>query len=324
MARKFVLLWNRTEAVDTESQETYAEWSLPLEALGWFGHFGVLVPLALFGGWVAWADRKRLWVLYALTGVYAASVLVFYVLARYRFPLVPLLMLFAAEGLVALPAFVRGFTPSARKAAVIAAVAAVAIFANWPVLSAASMQSVTENNLGTALQAEGRLDEAIAHYQRAIDLNPNDPPPYNNMGTALRLKGDANGAIAVYRRVLAMAPGYANAHFNMANALMDTRQVDEALTHFAIAAKDTPGSVDIENNYGVALVLARRPEEAAAAFKRAIEADPGSAKAEKNLGEHARLHRAKRRSADSHEARGRPRRRPTRPFTTISPRRSST
>ena len=35
--------------LDTESQESYAEWSWPLRVLGWIGHFGVLVPLALLG-----------------------------------------------------------------------------------------------------------------------------------------------------------------------------------------------------------------------------------------------------------------------------------
>ena len=42
------------------------------------------------------------------------------------------------------------------------------------------MQAVTENNLGTALQADGRVDEAIAHYKRAIDLNQADPPEYGD------------------------------------------------------------------------------------------------------------------------------------------------
>ena len=46
-ARKVLLLFNRAEMFDTEAQESYAEYSWPLRILGWFGHFGVLVPLAL-------------------------------------------------------------------------------------------------------------------------------------------------------------------------------------------------------------------------------------------------------------------------------------
>src|SRR6185369_6448999 len=92
VGRKFLLLVNATEMLDTESQESYAEWSWPLRLGGWFGHFGVLVPLAVLGMFLAWPDRRRLAILYVMTGTYMASVLMFYVFARYRLPLVPFFM----------------------------------------------------------------------------------------------------------------------------------------------------------------------------------------------------------------------------------------
>src|SRR5262249_23583604 len=79
VGRKFALLWNATEVVDTEGQETYAEWSLPLKVLGPVMHFGVLVPLAALGLLVSWRRDERLYVLVALCASYAASVLLFYV-----------------------------------------------------------------------------------------------------------------------------------------------------------------------------------------------------------------------------------------------------
>ena len=279
-ARKIVLLSNRTETLDTESQETYAEWSAPLKIGGWIGNFGVLVPLALFGFCVAWPDRLRLWVFYALTIVYAASVLMFYVFARYRFPLVPLLMLFAARGLSEIPAFAR---TARRHMAIVAAVAAVAIFANWPVLSAAAMQSATETNLGVALQDDGRLDEAVAHYERAIALTPDDAPAYNNLGTALRAKGDIARAVASYERALAVRPNYPDAHYNLANALMDEHKPDEAVAHFTIALQSMPGSVDVENNLGAALAGEGKLDDAVAVYTRALTTDPESVVAHRNL-----------------------------------------
>ena len=135
MARKFALLWNATEMLDTESQESYAEWSTPVRVGALFGHFGVLVPLALIGVWVTWPDRKRLWVLYAMVGAYAASVLMFFVYARYRFPLVPFLMLFAAAGIAAAfqrahPALVLDRNPSPGIGA-----GARESLSSWPCLS---------------------------------------------------------------------------------------------------------------------------------------------------------------------------------------------
>jgi tetratricopeptide (TPR) repeat protein len=282
MGRKFVLLWNATETVDTESQETYAEWSLPLRAGGWIGHFGLLLPLALFGGLVAWPDRGRLAVLYALTAAYAASVLVFYVFARYRFPLVPLLMLFAARGLVALPDFARHAT-ARQKAMAIACVAMAVIFSNWPVLSAATMQAVTENNLAVALQGEGRFDEAAGHYQRAIALSPGYGPAYNNLATNLRAKGDASAAIAAYERLLAVQPDYPDVHYNLGNALMDQNRLDEAVAQFRIALAADPGSVEVENNLGIALLAADKPAEAVVELRKALAADAKSVMAHRNL-----------------------------------------
>ena len=69
MMRKIALLVNAAEMVDTESQETHAEWSLPLRLLGPIGHFGVLVPLASSASIATWSgSRSRLWLLYAMTG----------------------------------------------------------------------------------------------------------------------------------------------------------------------------------------------------------------------------------------------------------------
>ena len=55
MARKAALLVNAAETLDTESQESHAEWSWPLRVLGPVTHFGVLVPLALVGVWTTWS-----------------------------------------------------------------------------------------------------------------------------------------------------------------------------------------------------------------------------------------------------------------------------
>jgi hypothetical protein len=74
MGVKFLLLWNAVETIDTESQYTHAEWSLPLRLTGYVSHFGVLVPLTVIGLWATWQRRERLWVLYLMAAMYAASV----------------------------------------------------------------------------------------------------------------------------------------------------------------------------------------------------------------------------------------------------------
>jgi tetratricopeptide (TPR) repeat protein len=303
MARKVALLCNATEVLDTESQEAHAEYSLPLRILGVAGHFGVLVPLAVVGLVVTWPRRGRLWVLYALTAAYAASVVLFYVFARYRYPLVPMLILFAAAGTTAIIDWIPihwkhgenshtvhavdhepihdqgGGSPSL----IAGAVAVTAIFCNWPMLSTTLMRAVTAMNLGEALQADGRLPEAIASYDRAIALEPDYAPAYNNLGTALRASGRLNDAAAAYRRALSLREEYPEAHYNLANVLTDQGKATEAADHFRIALQAIPGSADVHNNLGIALMAEGRRDEAIAEFRSATAADPDAAKAHRNL-----------------------------------------
>src|SRR5439155_11666945 len=149
--RKFRMLWNGAEGIDTESQESHAEYSPVLRVTGHVAHFGVLAPLAALGLWITWRDRRRLWILHAMIVSYAATVLAFFVVARYRLPLAPLLLVFAGAALADGFAFLRERTPSERLVGAIA-IAFAAIFCNWPVVSTDAMRAATYHNLGAALQ----------------------------------------------------------------------------------------------------------------------------------------------------------------------------
>ncbi|MGE0863660.1 MAG: tetratricopeptide repeat protein [Vicinamibacterales bacterium] len=277
--RKIALLFNSAEMLDTESQESYAEWSLPLRLGGVAGHFGVLVPLAAFGLIATWHQRRRLWVLHALALAYAASVVMFYVFARYRYPLVPFLMLYAAAGL-AIPFDWRSWRP----AAVMAAVVAVAVFANWPLLSTSLMRAITETNLAAALQAQGRYDEAVAHYQRALAHRDTYAPAYNNLGTALRAQGKLDEAIAQYRRALSLQPDFPDARFNLANAEMAKGQPLTAIEQFREALKREPDSVETHTNLAIALEASGDANGAIAEFREALRLSPRASRSHRNLG----------------------------------------
>lgn len=284
LGRKFRLLWNTTEMMDTESQQRYADWSTPVRLAGRFGHFGVLVPLALFGIVVTWPQRSRLWVLHGLLATYALSVLMFYVFARYRYPLVPFLVLFAAAGITAAVRFVRTM-PVQRLAATVAAVTAVAVFVNQPLLSADVQRAITESNLGEALQADGGYDEAIAHYRQAIAFSPGWAGPYNNIGTALRSQGRVDQAIVLFQQALALQPNYSRAHYNLAVALLSAGQPKEAIEHFREALPSMMDSPDAHRDLGIALAAEGRTTEAIAEFREALRLDPDSATVHRTLGE---------------------------------------
>ena len=76
------------------------------------------------------------------------------------------------------------------------------------------------NNLGLALLAADRVDEAIAAYRRALALKPGHAAPWNNLGLALQAANDLPGAIAAYPRGARAAPDFAQAHWNLGLALL--------------------------------------------------------------------------------------------------------
>ena len=282
MWRKVALLFNATEMLDTEAQESHAEWSWPLRIGGLIGHFGLLTPLAVAGLMLAWADRSRLAVLYVMLAAYAASVVMFYVFARYRLPLVPMLLLFASAGIAALPQWLR--SANLRQRSVVAgAVLAAAVFSNWPMLSKPLMKAITETNLAVALQARGMNDAAAAHYRRAIELQPDYAPAYNNLGVLQRASGKVDEAIATYEQALALKGDYPDAHYNLANALLQENRPSEAADHFRIALRSIPDSAGAANNLGIALAAEDKPQDAVAAFRAAVAADPNAAVAHRNL-----------------------------------------
>lgn len=283
LVRKAALLVNADEAIDTESQESYAEWSWPLALLGPVTHFGVLVPLATLGVWVTWGARRRLWMLYAMAGAVAVTTIAFYVFARYRYPLVPVLIVFAAAALTQGREWLSA-PPRGRVAWALAAATTFAIVCQWPLLSATRSRAITATNLGTAFYERGDHADAVSHFQHALEIQPDYVPAFNNLGVALRAAGRTDDAIRAYRQGLSLRDDYPDLHYNLANALLALNRPDEAAEHLRKAASGEPDSAGTHNNLGLALAEKGQLAEAAAEFSAAVALDPTSAKAHRNLG----------------------------------------
>jgi tetratricopeptide (TPR) repeat protein len=286
---KFQLFWNAVEIIDTESQESHAEYSPVLRLAGRVAHFGVLAPLAALGIWITWHDRRRLWILYAMIAVYAASVLAFFVVARYRLPLAPLLLGFAGAALVDGFGFLRTRAPTHRLAAAIA-VSAVAVFCNWPMISIEPMRAATYHNLGAALQEDGRLDEASAAYRRALDIDPRYSLSHDGLGSVLRNQGKLDEAIRHLEEAVRLDPVFIGARFNLANALTDHGDATQAIALYEEVLRrqsdaiDPGSNVDVYSNLGRALTAAGRLDDAIERFRRAALLEPASAMTHYNLG----------------------------------------
>ena len=140
------------------------------------------------------------------------------------------------------------------------------------------------NNLGTALFQNGRVDEAITHYREALKIKPGFAEAHYNLGNALVQKGRVDEAIAQYQQVVEIKPDYAEAQNNLGYTLLQKGRVDEAITHCQRAVQIKPDFADAHNNLGNALGQKGRVDEAITQFQQALEINPALAEADNNLG----------------------------------------
>jgi len=129
-----------------------------------------------------------------------------------------------------------------------------------------------------------RLHDAIACYQKTIDLKPDFPDAHNNMGVALREQGRLTEAVACYRRAVNLKPDYPDAHSNLGAALQAQGRLDEAVACYQRAINLKPDFADAYNNLGTVLQAQGRLAEAVACCQRAIDLKPDFAIACCNLG----------------------------------------
>ena len=78
---------------------------------------------------------------------------------------------------------------------------------------------LAHHNLGLALSKQGRLEEAIAHYNRALAIKPNFDYAHNSLGAALAESGRVDEAIAQFSEAIEFSPTFEPAEYNLGNAL---------------------------------------------------------------------------------------------------------
>ena len=78
------------------------------------------------------------------------------------------------------------------------------------------------------MTGQGKLDEAVACYRRALELKPDFAEAHSNLGNALKDLGKLDKAVACYRRALELKPDSAEAHSNLGSALKEQGKLDEA------------------------------------------------------------------------------------------------
>ncbi|MBN1673873.1 MAG: tetratricopeptide repeat protein [Kiritimatiellae bacterium] len=185
-------------------------------------------------------------------------------------------------------------------------------------------------NLGSYVANDGRWEEAVPYFEKALELKPDYIVPRNNMGVAMIQAGRVEEGLAHcrlaarcapaksrtlalahfniayasaqlgrrdearrhYSRAVAVDPLYAEAHYNLATLLDEHGETDEALQHYSEAIRSRPRYAGAYNDIGIIMLRQGKVAEGIRHLVKAVTLSPDYKEAHYNLG-NAMLRRGK-------------------------------
>ena len=192
--------------------------------------FGIVCPLGILGIVLALRKRKEAWLLLLFMLSYSSTIVVFFVVARYRLPMVPALMVFASYTVwwwirsVAGRRY-RGFLVSLG----VFAALYVLVHVNFYRIDPLSGFAQSHYRLGTIQEKKGRFDDALASYLKAVELDPKMASAHVNLGILRSRMQHFEDAEASLKRALALDPDYAKAYYNLGLVYAEQAKNDSAL-----------------------------------------------------------------------------------------------
>lgn len=141
--------------------------------------------------------------------------------------------------------------------------------------------------VGFELDADGKTDEAIAHYREYVRLRPDDINvirAYVLLGKALKRIGRLDEAAVALKEATARHANNRDARVELADLAITQGRMAEALQLYSELARSEPRDFAVLTGFGIALAQSGREAEAVSAFTTAVSLNPGDAPAHVNLG----------------------------------------
>ena len=144
------------------------------------------------------------------------------------------------------------------------------------------------NSLAFALVQLDQYDDAIEHYQKAININPD--PIWTSIvcqalgSVYLEIKNNPEAAIVLYQTASVLNPESADCHISIGDLFFSQEDYENAIKAYCDAIKIDPENAKAYGKCGMALWENDFLEEAIVAYNKAITIDPEYAIAYNNLG----------------------------------------
>ncbi|MFQ5674290.1 MAG: tetratricopeptide repeat protein [bacterium] len=129
-------------------------------------------------------------------------------------------------------------------------------------------------NLGIVYDRNGETDKAIGCYQKAAALQPGNPLAWVNLGIAFQKKGDPNSELSAYLNAIKFNPWSALVHFDLGSYYYKRKDFANAIAFYKKAVEIDP-SLALGHFYlGRAFVKSRDLENAVLALKAGLQYQP--------------------------------------------------
>jgi tetratricopeptide (TPR) repeat protein len=130
-----------------------------------------------------------------------------------------------------------------------------------------------EREPDSAIQ-KARIGKAVAYFQRAIRLAPNNPQAYNEMGRSYFLLGEHAKAASLYEKSRQMYPKYAQTYMYMGELYYRRKSLEKALQSYSEAARMDRHNLEARKNMGLVLAILGRREDAIREDLKVLEKTP--------------------------------------------------
>ncbi|MEJ2721716.1 MAG: tetratricopeptide repeat protein, partial [bacterium] len=249
--------------------------------------FWLVGPLGLLGSVLLWRRRRRLSLLYLFVGAYMVGVVIFFVNGRFRLPVTPVLIIFAAYGVQHLIVSLRTRSADLLKGILILGVCTFIV--DYDYVSFRGVRSLDEAisyyELGNAYLKLGNEDAALAEYEKAHAVQTRYPTrgyadiagtiDYN-IGAIYWQKGLYARAIEALERVPKNDPRANQAGGMLADCYLKRGRPEDAIRIYKSILAENPLDLRILFGLGIADRMTGNYAGSEEAFRRILELQPPS------------------------------------------------
>lgn len=124
---------------------------------------------------------------------------------------------------------------------------------------------------GSALQKEGRLEEAVEQYKIGLQFNPKDAKAHTSLAVALTGQAKFDAAVPHMETALRLEPNNPDFHLVYGTLLQRIGHNDEAALHFETAIRLRPDSVEAHYSYAAFLANLGNNDEYISELRRVLQ-----------------------------------------------------